>query len=358
MQITDSEGQQQKTGKTAEETLATLNRDIANANENVAKQDLTKIQESQEMAQVIGELSQSWLNRAVKAPLEEADKKRQEAEEIAKTNPAQAERLRSEAKALEAEYGLGSNLQMGVRAATAALQGLATGDVKQAAVGAISPYLNKAIKEATTNADGSLNKEANLIAHTILGVVEAKATGNNAVAGGLAALTAEAAAPIVMQQLYGTDNPGNLTEKQKQNVANLSQIAAGLAGGLVGDSTASGIAGAEIGKRAVENNSFGISYAQHQKDEELRKKDPEAYKKEMEERSKLMKDATLAIGGTIFIPLLPEVAATSSLIAGGFGGGSELVGQLVQNDWDISKVDGKKVAVQLVLALQLKIWGS
>lgn len=151
MQITDSEGQQQKTGKTAEETLATLNRDIANANENVAKQDLTKIQESQEMAQVIGELSQSWLNRAVKAPLEEADKKRQEAEEIAKTNPAQAERLRSEAKALEAEYGLGSNLQMGVRAATAALQGLATGDVKQAAVGAISPYLNKAIKEATTN---------------------------------------------------------------------------------------------------------------------------------------------------------------------------------------------------------------
>lgn len=96
--------------------------------------------------------------------------------------------------------------------------------------------------------------KANLIAHTILGVVEAKATGNNALAGGLAALTAEAAAPLVMQQLYGTDNPANLTEKQKQNVANLSQIAAGLAGGLVGDSTASGIAGAEIGKRAVENN--------------------------------------------------------------------------------------------------------
>lgn len=84
--------------------------------------------------------------------------------------------------------------------------------------------------------------------------MEAKATGNNALAGGLAALTAESAAPLVMQQLYGTDNPANLTEKQKQNVANLSQIAAGLAGGLVGDSTASGIAGAEIGKRAVENN--------------------------------------------------------------------------------------------------------
>ena len=163
-----------------------------------------------------------------------------------------AEVLRNEAKAIEAEYGMGSHLQMGVRAATAALQGLATGSVESAAVGAASPYLNKLIKAQTGD-----NKEANLIAHAVLGAVEAHVTGNNAVAGAVGALTAEAAAPEIMKALYNTDNPESLSDSQKQNVANLSQIAAGLAGGLTGDSTASGIVGAEIAKRAVENNLFG-----------------------------------------------------------------------------------------------------
>ncbi|MFZ7216113.1 VENN motif pre-toxin domain-containing protein, partial [[Pasteurella] aerogenes] len=251
VQITDSEAQKQKTGKTAEETLQSLNRDVANANSKLEKQDLTKAQERQEMAQTIGQISEDWLQFAVGDKLKEADKKRQEADAIEKENPEKATALRAQAQAIEAEYGLGSNLQMGVRAATAALQGLATGNVNQAAVGAASPYLNKLIKEQTGD-----NKEANLIAHAVLGAVEAHITGNNAAAGAVGALTAEAAAPLIMQTLYGTEKPENLTDSQKQNVANLSQIAAGLSGGLVGDSTGSFVAGAEIGKRAVENNSL------------------------------------------------------------------------------------------------------
>ena len=197
----------------------------------------------------IGELSQAGINHLLGDKLKEADKKRQEADAIEKENPTKATALRAQAQAIEAEYGLGSNLQMGIRAATAALQGLATGSVNQAAVGAVSPYLNKLIKEQTGD-----NKEANLIAHAVLGAVEAHITGNNAAAGAVGALTAEAAAPLIMQTLYGTEKPENLTDSQKQNVANLSQIAAGLSGGLVGDSTGSFVAGAEIGKRAVENN--------------------------------------------------------------------------------------------------------
>ncbi|WP_279717441.1 hemagglutinin repeat-containing protein, partial [Chelonobacter oris] len=249
VQITDSEAQKQKTGKTAEETLQSLNRDVANANQKLEKQDLTKAQERQEIAQTIGQISEDWLQFTVGDKLKEADKKRQEADAIEKENPTKATALRAQAQAIEAEYGLGSNLQMGVRAATAALQGLATGSVNQAAVGAVSPYLNKLIKEQTGD-----NKEANLIAHAVLGAVEAHFTGNNAAAGALGALTAEVAAPLIMQTLYGVDNPTNLSDSQKQNVANLSQIAAGLSGGLVGDSTGSFVAGAEIGKRAVENN--------------------------------------------------------------------------------------------------------
>ena len=147
---------------------------------------------------------------------------------------------------------------MGIRAATAALQGLATGNANQAAVGAISPYLNKAIKEQTTYADGTVNTEANLIAHAILGAIEAKATGNNALAGATGAATAEFAAQYIAEKVYGVGKDGkkvgDLTEAQKGTVTALSQVVAGLSGTLVGDSTVSTIASSEIGKRAVENN--------------------------------------------------------------------------------------------------------
>ncbi|ERF78993.1 VENN motif pre-toxin domain-containing protein [Gallibacterium anatis] len=46
----------------------------------------------------------------------------------------------------------------------------------------------------------------------------------------------------------------NKTLAKKQTVSALSQLASGLAGGLISDSTAGAINSAEIGKRAVENN--------------------------------------------------------------------------------------------------------
>ena len=56
VQITDSEAQKQKTGKTAEEALQSLNRDVANANQKLDKQDLTKAQERQESTQIVAEI--------------------------------------------------------------------------------------------------------------------------------------------------------------------------------------------------------------------------------------------------------------------------------------------------------------
>ena len=48
-----------------------------------------------------------------------------------------------------------------------------------------------------------------------------------------------------------------LSETEKQTVSTLATVAAGLAGGLVGDSGASAVAGAQSGKTTVENNIFG-----------------------------------------------------------------------------------------------------
>ncbi|EPS7317384.1 VENN motif pre-toxin domain-containing protein, partial [Escherichia coli] len=49
-----------------------------------------------------------------------------------------------------------------------------------------------------------------------------------------------------------------LSETEKQTVSTLATVAAGLAGGLVGDSGASAVAGAQSGKTTVENNALSL----------------------------------------------------------------------------------------------------
>ncbi|MFU2138010.1 VENN motif pre-toxin domain-containing protein, partial [Gallibacterium anatis] len=96
------------------------------------------------------------------------------------------------------------------------------------------------------------------MAHALLGAIEAYATGNNAAAGAAGAVSGELAAKVISEQLY-QKSPEQLTEAQKQTVTALSQLASGLAGGLISDSAAGAINAAEIGKRAVENN-FSLNY--------------------------------------------------------------------------------------------------
>ena len=86
-----------------------------------------------------------------------------------------------------------------------------------AVVGGLSPYANLAIKNATTDSDGNVNSTANLMAHALLGAIEAKATGNNALAGATGAVGAELTAQLITEQLYGK-NAKDLTEAQKETV--------------------------------------------------------------------------------------------------------------------------------------------
>ena len=71
-------------------------------------------------------------------------------------------------------------------------------------------------------------------------------------------VSGELVAKIITEQLY-QKIPDQLTEAQKQTVSTLSQLASGLAGGLISDSTAGEINAAEIGKREVEDN-FNLNY--------------------------------------------------------------------------------------------------
>ncbi len=186
------------------------------------------------------------------------------------------------------DYGQGSQIQLAVRAVTGVLQGIATGEATQAAVGGLSPYANYAIKKATTDKAGNVNTEANLMAHALLGAVEAYATGNNATAGAAGAVGGELAAKIITEQLY-QKTPEQLTEAQKQTVTALSQLASGLAGGLISDSTAGAINAAEIGKRAVEDNYLSM-LSQNRRDELREKiKNGQASQKEITEFLQLEK---------------------------------------------------------------------
>ncbi|WP_193734196.1 VENN motif pre-toxin domain-containing protein, partial [Yersinia pestis] len=149
-------------------------------------------------------------------------------------------------------YGTGGKFQQAVQAATAALQGLAGGDIAKAIAGGSAPYLAEVIKQSTGD-----NEEARLAAHAVVGSVLAHLQGNSAVAGGAGALTGEIAADLIMQQLYPGKMVSELSETEKQTISALSTLAAGLAGGLTGDSSADAVAGAQAGKNAVENNALG-----------------------------------------------------------------------------------------------------
>uniref|UniRef100_UPI00119F51FD glycohydrolase toxin TNT-related protein n=1 Tax=Yersinia bercovieri TaxID=634 RepID=UPI00119F51FD len=224
-----------------------LSRDTDSANGSIGPIfDKEKEQNRLKAAQLIGEIGGQAMDIARTQGdilgLEEALKRHPELK-----GDAEALRETKEYKAEMKKYGTGSVLQQGIQAATAAIQGLASGNMAQALAGASAPYLAEVIKKSTGD-----NQAANAMAHAVLGAVTAYASGNSALAGAAGAVTAELMAPTIIAAM-GWDKD-NLSEDQKQTVSALATLAAGLAGGLTGDSTADTVAGAQTGKNAVENN--------------------------------------------------------------------------------------------------------
>jgi len=152
----------------------------------------------------------------------------------------------------ETGFGTGGKVQQAISAVTAAVQGLSGGNVAQALSGAAAPYVAEKIHELTTDANGKVNTEANLMAHAVLGAVTSYAAGNSALAGASGAAMGE----YIAQQLYPGVKRADLSEEQRQTISALGTLAAGLAGGVVGESTADAVAGAQAGKTSLEFNSL------------------------------------------------------------------------------------------------------
>ena len=158
-----------------------------------------------------------------------------------------------EYKKEQERYGTGSDIQRGIQAATAALQGLAGGNLAGALAGASAPELAHLLKSTEDNT------AVNAIAHAILGGAVAALQGNSAAAGALGAGGGELAARAIANMLY----PGveKLSEEQKQTVSALASISAGMAGGIATGNTAGVATGAGAGKNAVENNYLSSTQA-------------------------------------------------------------------------------------------------
>lgn len=236
----------------------------------------------------------------------------------------------------QAKYGTGSDIQRGIQAATAALQGLAGGDIAGALAGASAPELANLIGHGSGLSDG-----AAVVAHAILGGAVAALQGNSAAAGAAGAAAGELAAKAIAGMLYpDVTDLSTLTEAQKQTVSTLATISAGMAGGLAGDSTASAVAGAQAGKNAVENNSLAHVLAAI---EANKPGTVESWTKEQQEQIReacsggtpvSCETAVAAIGSAMAWPLLPGAAATTSLIGAGANAGVGLLinGEVNPND--------------------------
>nr|MCD3902235.1 hemagglutinin repeat-containing protein [Escherichia coli] len=253
--------------------VADLNRDAAHANQTLSPIfDREKEQQRLQQAQLIGEIGNQVADIArtegqiagEKAKRDPAilNQAREELEAAGKPFTEQDVAQRAYNNGMAASgFGTGGKYQQAIQAATAAVQGLAGGNLSAALAGGAAPYLAEVVKTMTTDpVTGEVNKAANVAAHAVVNAALAVAQGNNALAGAAGAATGEVVG-IIATQMYG--KPVNeLSETEKQTLSTLATVAAGLAGGLVGDSGASAVAGAQSGKTTVENNalSFGDGF--------------------------------------------------------------------------------------------------
>ncbi|HAX3558959.1 TPA: filamentous hemagglutinin N-terminal domain-containing protein [Escherichia coli] len=246
------------------QNLANLSRDPAHANDSISP--IFDKEKEQRRLQTVGLISdigsqvadiartQGELN-ALKAAQDKYGPVPADATEEQRQAYLAKLRETPEYKKEQEKFGTGSDIQRGIQAATAALQGLAGDNIAGALAGASAPELANFIGH---NAGINDNDAAKAIAHAILGGVTAALQGNNAAAGSVGAVSGELIAGAIAKVLYPDEKDlSKLTEDQKQTLSTLASISAGIAGGVAGGNTAGVATGAAAGKNVVENNLLG-----------------------------------------------------------------------------------------------------
>ena len=277
--IKDEAEQLKRTGKTVQEEIAAIKTDITTEsaqsqsgklenrfNKDDVQKELDFQREVTEkfgpnvaeagslLANKFGEEAKAKRHEAAIA-LEEAEKAK--AENNNETNRALVKQARDnfETASREAkEWETGGSQRLVIDSALNVIStALAGRPAAEVVASGLSPAVNNQIKKATTDAKGNVNTALNLTAHALWGAVEAYAGNRNVAAGAAGAAGGEAAAHFLASTLYNK-SPEKLSEEEKRTVSSLSQVAAGIAGGSLSDSSDGAIIAAKTAKDAVENN--------------------------------------------------------------------------------------------------------
>ena len=277
--IKDEAEQLKRTGKTVQEEIAAIKTDITTEstqsqsgklenrfNKDDVQKELDFQREVTEkfgpnvaeagslLANKFGEEAKAKRHEAAIA-LEEAEKAK--AENNNETNRALVKQARDnfETASREAkEWETGGSQRLIIDSALNVIStALAGRPAAEVVASGLSPAVNNQIKKATTDAKGNVNTALNLTAHALWGAVEAYAGNRNVAAGAAGAAGGEAAAHFLASTLYDK-SPEKLSEEEKRTVSSLSQVAAGIAGGSLSDSSDGAIIAAKTAKDAVENN--------------------------------------------------------------------------------------------------------
>ncbi|MBA4822553.1 VENN motif pre-toxin domain-containing protein [Pantoea ananatis] len=249
---------------------ATLSRDTAHANDSISPIfNKEKEQQRLQTAQMIGEIGSQVgdivktqgaieATRAANNDMKQVspEKLQQAKKDWEEANPGKtptSEQISKQAwqsyydKALSASpYAVGGSVQRIVTAATAAVQGLASGDIRAAAAGGAAPYIANLIGHS------DLDPASRLMAHAVVNAALAAAQDKNIAAGAAGAVTGELTG-MLASEIYGK-KPYEMNDREKETVSALATLAAGLSGGLAGSGTADMVTAAQAGKVTVENN--------------------------------------------------------------------------------------------------------
>lgn len=247
--ITDNAKQQQLTGKTADETVASVNRDTSNTGGALAPIfDKDKIQAGFDItSQFINQVGTFVDNR-----LKEADAARAAAKNPNLT-PEQRLQAQQQADQLTAEWGPGGTYRQVLSALTAAAGGNVTGGAGQFAQAGVvnylqqqgASYIGKLVENGTVTEGSPLHAAL----HAIVGCAGAAASSQSCSAGAMGA-----AASSLLTNLFAPPTP-DMSEQEKEAKQNLiSSIVAGVAaesgvGGASGAATTTSSATA-----AAQNN--------------------------------------------------------------------------------------------------------
>ncbi|WP_239353008.1 hemagglutinin repeat-containing protein, partial [Snodgrassella communis] len=264
--ITDETAQQQKSGKSAAETIAGIHTDTTS--DNYADKagylsnnfDKNKVQQELDLQR---EVSQEFSANIQATSAFINSKKDKLKEELKQENLSPEQRAQYEKELAQWNTGglILNAIGAGLSAPTNSIGGILAATASPVLSHQIGQYFKVlAHKNQITGGKDELTagqEAAHILAHTILGAAVAAAGGNDALAGGLAAAGAEATAPILSQWLYGK-NPADLTADEKATVSAIAGLTGAATGVTVGGSMADVAQGDQAGHIAVDNNTeFG-----------------------------------------------------------------------------------------------------